>query len=348
MPIVVGGTSAPTIPTTGNDGAASLTAVALRVVRLDAVGRFAVGPDNGYVTDQFLKVDFNSDNEAGQETIQRNASGDLGIVYRTPDIPKRLGVTIELTAPDPELEALLIGSTVLTANTPAVAAPTPSPSASASGGTLPTGSQAYVVTSATVYGESLASSPVVIATSGPTASVTLSIPFTTGAVAFGIYRLIGASYVQIGWIPAAVSGATAFTDTGLGAIGCSQGPPSVDSTGFAGTVGAAYPETGLDPSPCGVSVEFWTRAIIDGTVPPDGLGYIHWVLPKIKLYPGSRTANDGPVTNSFAGYGFPNFFWGTGPDGTWDLPSDRDCFRRREARYPLPSIGYLSTPVASY
>jgi hypothetical protein len=94
-----------------NEGGASLQCVAIRVAALNADGTPAPGNDM-YVSDQLVKIDFNPDMEAGQEISNRGASGNLCVVYRTPDLMKRLTIEVELCVPDPELEVLLSGGDV--------------------------------------------------------------------------------------------------------------------------------------------------------------------------------------------------------------------------------------------
>jgi hypothetical protein len=94
-----------------NQAGASLQCVAIRVTALDAGGVPAPG-NNMYVSDQLVKIDFNPDMEAGQEISNRGASGNLCVVYRTPDLMKRLTIELELCVPDPELEVLLSGGKV--------------------------------------------------------------------------------------------------------------------------------------------------------------------------------------------------------------------------------------------
>ncbi len=94
-----------------NEAGASLQCVAIRVTALDAGG--VPQPGNPmYVSDQLVKIDFNPDMEAGQEISNRGASGNLCVVYRTPDLMKRLTIELELCVPDPELEVLLSGGKV--------------------------------------------------------------------------------------------------------------------------------------------------------------------------------------------------------------------------------------------
>lgn len=99
------------MPTTGNDGAASLHCVAVRVTQLAADGSTPAA-NQMYVTDSLVKIDFNPDIESGPETVTRNAAGGLCIMYKLPDVVKRLSISIEICTPDPELEAILSGGTV--------------------------------------------------------------------------------------------------------------------------------------------------------------------------------------------------------------------------------------------
>ena len=94
-----------------NQAGASLQCVAIRVTALDAGGVPKAG-NPMYVSDQLVKIDFNPDMEAGQEISNRGASGNLCVVYRTPDLLKRLTIELELCVPDPELEVLLSGGKV--------------------------------------------------------------------------------------------------------------------------------------------------------------------------------------------------------------------------------------------
>ena len=112
MPIVVGSAGAPTVSATGNDGAASILAVAMRVCRLDSQGRIAQGPRNMYITDAFAKIDFAPEMENGIDTAMRNAAGNLAVVYRTPDLTKRYTIGIDLIAPDPYPEIAFPGWSV--------------------------------------------------------------------------------------------------------------------------------------------------------------------------------------------------------------------------------------------
>ncbi|WP_256788792.1 hypothetical protein [Frankia sp. AvcI1] len=347
MPIVVGAATSPAVSPTGNDGAASILSVAMRVCRLDSMGHIAQGPNNMVVTDQYAKIDFAQDMENGQDTSARNAAGNLAVTWRTPDLPKRLTVSVDLTAPDPELEELLTGGTVLTSNDPPLTAPVATATPSSTGGSMPSGTYSHMITVMNYRGETTPASPLSTTVIGPNGSVSISIPLTPGATMAGIYRQVGASYAQIAVVPLETAGATTFVDTGTTPMGCVPGPPATNSTGGYGTEGYAYPDLQTDPNPCGVSIEAWSRAVIDGG--PANPPYIHWVWPRVMLWnKGSRTLDTSPLASSFSGFGFTNLYWGRGPDGGWQQDSSRVSFRRREARYPLPTVGYQPTPALPY
>jgi hypothetical protein len=94
-----------------NQAGASLQCAAIRVTALDFDGSPAAG-NNMYTSDQLVKIDFNPDIEAGLEISNRGASGNLCVVYRTPDLLKRLTIETELCVPDPELEVLMTGGEI--------------------------------------------------------------------------------------------------------------------------------------------------------------------------------------------------------------------------------------------
>ncbi len=92
---------------------ASLQCVAVRLTALDETG--APAPGNAmYVTDNLVKIDFNPEMETGQEISNKNAAGNLCVVYRTPDLMKRLTLSVEFCVPDPELEVLATGGDLFT------------------------------------------------------------------------------------------------------------------------------------------------------------------------------------------------------------------------------------------
>lgn len=91
--------------------------------------------------------------------------------------------------------------------------------------------------------------------------------------------------------------------------------------GDGNQIGYRAPEVGSEPTPNGVSLEIWTRAIIDGAY----VGYYWWVFPRVFLRPSgdwTASASDALVPE-FEGFGTQNANWGDGPTNDWVYGSDR-------------------------
>lgn len=97
-----------------NDGASSIGICALRVARLDATGAPVAGATNGYCTNRVERLILRRVNRAGADIELENGCGALVDAYKQPDVLKRYDVEVVLTAPDPELEELLAGLTLIT------------------------------------------------------------------------------------------------------------------------------------------------------------------------------------------------------------------------------------------
>jgi len=212
-----------------NKAGASLQCAAVRVTALDFDGSPSPG-NNMYTSDQLTKIDFNPDMEAGQEVSNRGASGNLCVVYRTPDLLKRLTIELELCVPDPELEVLLSGGDVL-------------------------------------------------------------------------YKVSAPTDVQ-GW---------------------------------------AYPRLMTDPTPNGVSVEAWTRYIVDGAQDPQQ-PYLHWVFPRMYLRKGNRTIDVNAMANVYDGYAIENPSWGDGPANDWPYASDKVVQAAFASGLPVIQTGTIKVP----
>lgn len=97
-----------------NDCLPSIQACAMRVARLDPNGVPTPGVDNLYVTDGLITLTAEPQYRDGDEFEVVTACGDLGVNFL--DVPrlKRLNITLNIVAPDPELTELLAGGSVLT------------------------------------------------------------------------------------------------------------------------------------------------------------------------------------------------------------------------------------------
>lgn len=97
-----------------NDCLPSIQACALRVARLDPNGVPTPGIDNLYVTDTMVTLTAEPQYLDGAEFEVQNACGDLVVNFL--DVPrlKRVNITLNISAPDPELSELMAGGSVLT------------------------------------------------------------------------------------------------------------------------------------------------------------------------------------------------------------------------------------------
>lgn len=111
-------------------------------------------------------------------------------------------------------------------------------------------------------------------------------------------------------------------------------------------IGYRAPLVGVEEVPNGVSLEFWTRAII-GSALATSLPYFHWILPRAYLIPAGSWVLGGEeaMIPEFDGYSLQNSGWGTGPSDDFDHPADRVWQYVREATLPDLEPGF--SPVVA-
>lgn len=107
-------------------------------------------------------------------------------------------------------------------------------------------------------------------------------------------------------------------------------------------IGYGAPETGTNPVPNGVSIEFWSQAII-GSAVANLLPYLHWVCPRAYVVPtGNWALNQTAYTlPEFNGTLTQNSGWGDGPVGDFDYPSERVWQYVRKADLPTLTPGFV-------
>jgi hypothetical protein len=106
-------------------------------------------------------------------------------------------------------------------------------------------------------------------------------------------------------------------------------------------IGYRAPLVGVEEVPNGVSLEFWTRAIIGSTL-ASSLPYFHWILPRAYLIPSGSWVLGGEeaMIPEFDGYSLQNSGWGTGPSDDFEHPADRVWQYCREATLPDLEPGF--------
>lgn len=90
----------------------SLQVCRTRVSLLDASGAPDAGPDNGYVSNGLISVEFSPQTEEGDEFVLKNGCGEICQSYKGCDKIKRVDTTVNLCQLDAALIGLLTGSTV--------------------------------------------------------------------------------------------------------------------------------------------------------------------------------------------------------------------------------------------
>jgi len=106
-------------------------------------------------------------------------------------------------------------------------------------------------------------------------------------------------------------------------------------------IGYKAPDIGVDPMPNGVSIEFWSRAVIDGA-PAASTPYIQWILPRVKdLGQDEQTLENAAHNPVFSGSAGKNTGWAP-PADTWTYGSDRIWQWARVASLPAVTDGYAA------
>lgn len=94
--------------------AASIAGEALRVSALDASGAIVFNnPQTIYVLESFISVSFTPEYEEGDEFVQKTASGATCVNYKMPSTLKQITLELAVCNPDPELDWLFAGGTLL-------------------------------------------------------------------------------------------------------------------------------------------------------------------------------------------------------------------------------------------
>ena len=163
-------------------------ASATRITPLDTNG-YPVSGVNTYTTNTLLKATLTPVLETGTDVSVVAASGDLSGWAKHPDMVKYYTMAIELTRPDPVLEAVLAGGTVLTDSTTALGVPSGlTVTGQTTLGTIGAGTYGYRATQYNGYGESLAEAEVTVTNTGTTSRNVLSgVAPAAGALGVGYY-----------------------------------------------------------------------------------------------------------------------------------------------------------------
>jgi hypothetical protein len=180
------------MPTTYNPGG-SIWVTRTRISQLSSNGQPAAGSST-YTTDTMMKATLTPVIETGDDIAIKAASGDLSVFGKHGDMIKYGTLSLELTLPDPQLEAICCGGVIFNDNSAALGLPTGlTVVTQATLGTLPASTYGYRATQYNTYGESLAEAEVTVTTTGGTSANVLSgVTVAAGAIGVGYYgRILG-------------------------------------------------------------------------------------------------------------------------------------------------------------
>lgn len=316
------------------DNAGSVFAIGARFTRLGDTGAPSVGANNAYVTNAIVTAGLGLEYQDGQEVTQNNGAGVICVAYRAPDTLLRGTVSdLQFCSPDPNILQFLIGGSVIT-QAAVAEQQTVTITGTPTGGTFTltysgqtTGNIAYNATNTAVQ----------------TALEALS------NLAPGDVTVTGGPGPGTPWVVTFASSLGNVTQmTANGALLTGGTTPTVTvTTGTQGDsltdIGYRAPEVGSNPLPNGVSVELWSRAVVDGAFATE-LPYVHWVVPRAFLRPSDNMnlSGEDALTPTFEGTSNQNANWGDGPESDWLFPSDRVWQYARVATAPDFTRGLIT------
>lgn len=107
-------------------------------------------------------------------------------------------------------------------------------------------------------------------------------------------------------------------------------------------IGWAMPALAAEIAPNGVSIELWAERVGDDGQPDPDFPYAWWLFPRVKLTPGARTFEFGPLSSPFTGTGYENPQYLDGSEGDWPVASDKAMQWIPTDTIPTASCAYVA------
>lgn len=181
---------------------ASVFVKAFRLSQITEEGNVAPGAVT-VTTKDGMKLNIAPTMETGDDIAIKNANGDLATLAKHGDMIKYYTLQLELAKPDPQIEAMFCGGTMLSAAQAALGEPgAPTLETQTTEGEIPAGTFAYRLSNSNAFGEGLATAEVTQVTTGATsANVIVAGAPNVNAAEQRVYgRTIGAPFL-LGTIP---------------------------------------------------------------------------------------------------------------------------------------------------
>ncbi len=282
----------------------SVQLLALRLTRLGPTGAPVPGATSAWVTKAATTMSMTPNYEEGEEISTTAGDGTICVSYKAPDVLKDFEFSLEICAPEPELDYVLAGGELL----------------SGTGATF------------TVTNRARATNVATLTTSAPHGLTVGSLVNVAG---------VDASFNGSSLAVVAVGSSTTLSYANTGADVTSTASSGSLAVSL-GTVGWAAPALGSAPDTNGVGIEAWSRAIQDGRPAP--VPYFRWVMPLVRTkMDGERTLENGALAKSYAGTGIGNTAFGTGPAEDWPYPTLSPFAYALDANLPS-TPGYFPVP----
>ncbi|SHL53050.1 hypothetical protein SAMN05443637_13513 [Pseudonocardia thermophila] len=316
----------------GYDGAGSLFALGLRLTKLDESGAPLPGPQNCYVTESLAQIGVNQEYSEPDAVEFRNGQGVVCVYYAPPrTLLRGLIEDLIICTPDPNVLEFCCGGEVIT-----------------SGGTdeiqtleiegSPTGGSFTL----TFDGETTASIPYNANAADIQAALEALSNIHPGDVTVsgsGPFTIEFGGFLANRNLPMIIadsSGLTGGTDPEVTITEAVAGAPGPNVIGYRA------PQVNVDPTPNGIAIEAWSRAVLDNAYAAN-LPYFHWVLPRARLTPSEAISlgAEDPTTPTFSGTLESNSEFGAGPAGDITFPTDRIWQYCRVSSIPDLTAGFV-------
>lgn len=111
------------------------------------------------------------------------------------------------------------------------------------------------------------------------------------------------------------------------------------------SIGGAVPPFGSYGAPYGVTLEVWSKHIVNGDFDPV-YPYVQWVYPRTYWTVAAETFDNNPMARTLMGYSSQNPNYEDGPFGDWTFDSSRMRMWQLTRTLPTPVCGAIAVPTS--
>jgi hypothetical protein len=109
-----------------------------------------------------------------------------------------------------------------------------------------------------------------------------------------------------------------------------------------GPIGYSFPDVGDTPHPNGLSIEVFSKAVLDGGNAPT-LPFFDWIMPRVRKLRRTDTSTIGEsaTLGTYQGIAVGNSLFGSGPANDVEIAATRPLQYVRVGAAPTPSLDYV-------